>query len=217
MLAKLNFDVHHRPFLPLLWLSPRYNRCPVGAGVCCVSGATSKSCKVTRAIRNVHGQAESVRRRPAVVNVLRRSNSRPFRSLEFLTPGTSGVTLVTSSSPEISWPFLATCVWPCSCLNFDLGLQPSNSTKKAYKIRDYDFGVQFSCIVLMKAVDLLPIIPLTMAIRIYMGQFHHPCLWGYLWIVDVLFITDLYVTIDCGWLVHNRSMWCWLATRYQQQ
>ena len=36
-----------------------------------VSGATSPSCKVTRVIRNVHDQPESVRRRPAVVNQLR--------------------------------------------------------------------------------------------------------------------------------------------------
>ena len=35
------------------------------------SGATSQSCKVTGAIRNVHDHLESVRTRPAVVNVLR--------------------------------------------------------------------------------------------------------------------------------------------------
>ena len=55
------------------------------------------------------------------------SNSRPFRSLKFLAPGTSGVIPV-ASSPEIFWPFWLS-VWPYSCPNFDLGCSPSNSTK----------------------------------------------------------------------------------------
>ena len=41
------------------------------ASVCDVSGATSLSRKVTQAIRKVHDQPESVRTRPAVVNLLR--------------------------------------------------------------------------------------------------------------------------------------------------
>ena len=46
----------------------------VRASVCDVSGATSPSCEVTRAIRNVHDQPESVRTRPATVNLLRQVN-----------------------------------------------------------------------------------------------------------------------------------------------
>ena len=40
------------------------------ASFCHVSGATSQSCKVTRAIQNVHDQPESVHTRDAAVNVL---------------------------------------------------------------------------------------------------------------------------------------------------
>ena len=40
------------------------------ASVCDVSGATLQSCMVTRAIRNVHDQTESIRTRPAVANLL---------------------------------------------------------------------------------------------------------------------------------------------------
>ena len=49
----------------------------VRESVCDVSGATSPSCKVTRAIRNVHDQPESFQRRPAVVN--------PLCPIEFMT------------------------------------------------------------------------------------------------------------------------------------
>ena len=41
------------------------------ANVCDVSGATLPSCKVTRAIRNVHDERESIRLRPAVENLIR--------------------------------------------------------------------------------------------------------------------------------------------------
>ena len=54
-------------------------------------GATSPSCKVTRAIRNVHDQPESVRSRPAVVNPLRLVEFKTIRSLKFFMPGTSDV------------------------------------------------------------------------------------------------------------------------------
>ena len=37
--------------------------------VCDVSGATSPSCTVMRAIRNVHDQPQSIRTRPAVENL----------------------------------------------------------------------------------------------------------------------------------------------------
>ena len=35
-------------------------------------------------------------------------------------------------------------VWPCSWSNFGLGLSPSNSSKKVYKIRDYGLECSFS-------------------------------------------------------------------------
>ena len=60
--------------------------------VCHFSGATLPSCTVTRAIRNVHDQLESLRGRPAVVNLLHPVELRPFRSLEFLPPGLAPVT-----------------------------------------------------------------------------------------------------------------------------
>ena len=72
-----------------------------------------------------------------------RSNSRPFRSLEFLAPGTSDVMPAASSSPKIFWPFSAVCLtvflfefWPRI---FTIQLY-----EKAYKIRDFVFGMQFS-------------------------------------------------------------------------
>ena len=58
---------------------------------------------------------------------------------------------VTKCQPHLCHPgffgHFRPSVWPSSCSNFDLGPSPSISTKKkAYKIRDYDFGVQFSLI-----------------------------------------------------------------------
>ena len=107
------------------------------ASVCDVNGATSQSCKVTRAIQNVHDQAEPSRRWPAVETYYARSNSRLFRSLKFLTPGTSDIIPAASPSLEIFGHFQAS-VWPCSCY-FDVGLSPWNST-----LNTNDFGVQFS-------------------------------------------------------------------------
>ena len=59
-----------------------------------------------------------------------RLKSRPFRSLKFLTPGTSDAVSTASSSPEIFWPFLAVCLTRF-LLNFDLRPSPSNSTEKS--------------------------------------------------------------------------------------
>ena len=76
------------------------------------------------------------------------STSRPFEfwRVEFLTPGTSDVILAASSSLEIFWPFSAVCLsvflfefWPRT---FTIKLLRYG--KKAYKIKDYDFWVQFS-------------------------------------------------------------------------
>ena len=77
-----------------------------------------------------------------------RSNSRPFRSLEFLMPGTHTVTHYRTRfrHPRFFGHFRQS-IWQYSCLNFDIGLWPWKPTrKKAYKIRAYDFGVQFSFI-----------------------------------------------------------------------
>ena len=95
------------------------------ASVCDVCGATSPSCKVTRAIRNVYDQPERVRRRPTEVNLftvkfktipqpqvldawyLRRITSRVFVTRDFL-----------AIFGRLFWPY------------FDLGLSPSDPTKK---------------------------------------------------------------------------------------
>ena len=101
------------------------------ASVCDVSGVTLHSCTVTRTVQNVHDQPESIHTRatqPAVENkICPRSNSRPFRSLKFLTPGTRDIIQAVSSSPEFFWPFFFFCLINF-CSNFDLG--PSNSKGK---------------------------------------------------------------------------------------
>ena len=102
------------------------------ASICYVSGATSPSWKVTLAMRNVHDQPESLRRRPTVVNLIRRSNSRPFYSHKFLTPDNSDVAPAVSLSPKISGGFRP-FVWQRSCFNFDRGLSTPNSTLQVLK------------------------------------------------------------------------------------
>ena len=59
-----------------------------------------------------------------------RSNSRPFRSLEFLTPGTMTQYRPRRRHPRFFCHFRPS-VWPCSCSTFDLGPSPSNSTNKS--------------------------------------------------------------------------------------
>ena len=109
---------------------------------CGVSGATSQSCKVTQAILNVHDQPESLRRRPAIVNTLRpvkfKTISKPW-ILDAWHQWRSTGHVVTRDF----WPFSAVCltvflfeVWPQTCTIALYG-------KKTYRIRNYDFGVQF--------------------------------------------------------------------------
>ena len=71
-----------------------------------VIGATSQSCKVTRAIRNIHDQLKSLCCRPAIVKLFRPVEFKSIRSLELLTPGTSDLIPAASSSPELFWPFM---------------------------------------------------------------------------------------------------------------
>ena len=107
-------------------------------------GATSQSCKVTRAIRNVSDQPKPVRTRPAVENVLRPVEFKTIPQPRILDAWST----MTQYRPRGHHPRFFGCfrpsIWPCSCSNFDLGLSQLNSSKKkAYKLRDYDFGVQF--------------------------------------------------------------------------
>ena len=102
------------------------------ASVCDVSGATRPSSTVTRAIRNVHGQPGSLRRRPAVVNLLRPDEIKTFPSF-IPKPRILDIWDVipaASSSPETPghfWP----PAWPRSCTNFDFEFSPSISTNKS--------------------------------------------------------------------------------------
>ena len=115
------------------------------ANVCDVSGVTLLSCKVTRAIRNVHAydQWDSIHLRPAVENLIRLVAFKTIPQSRILDSWhqwcITGHVVVT----EIFGQFRPS-VWPSSCSNFDLGPAPSNSAKKALKIRDYGLGVQFS-------------------------------------------------------------------------
>ena len=63
-----------------------------------------------------------------------RSNSRPFRSLEFLTPGTMTQYRPRRRHRRLFCHFRPS-VWPCSCSKFDLGPSPSNSAKKSLQDR----------------------------------------------------------------------------------
>ena len=65
-------------------------------------------------------------------------DSRPFRSLKFLTPGTSDVMPAASSSPEIFWPFSVVCLtaflfefWPRT---FTIELYRKKPTKCEFMI-----------------------------------------------------------------------------------
>ena len=64
-----------------------------------------------------------------------------------------------SSSPKIFGHFRPS-LWPCYCSKFDLGPSPSNSAKKAYKIQEFDFGVQFS---------FKPTLQLAKTLQLYLG------------------------------------------------
>ena len=109
------------------------------ASICDVSGATSQSCKITRAIRNVHNQSES-----AVVNVL-----RPFKFKTIPRPQildawqqwcNTGRVFVTLDVLAIFGHLFARV--PGRILTSDF--HHLTLRKMAYKVRDYDFEVQFS-------------------------------------------------------------------------
>ena len=83
------------------------------ASNCGVSDATLPSCMVRQVIRNVHDQPESIRKRPAVENLI--------RSVEFKT--------IPQPSSGLNFDLRH--------------LRLNSTKKKANKIRDYDSGVQF--------------------------------------------------------------------------
>ena len=85
---------------------------------CDVSGATSPSCTVTRAFRNVHDQPDLIRRRPAVQSVLCPVEFKTICSPESLTPGTSEVKPAASSSLEIFMAILSRLFDRIAVLNF---------------------------------------------------------------------------------------------------
>ena len=73
------------------------------------NGATLQSCKVARAIRNVHDKPESFRARPAIVNVLRLVEFKTIPQPWILDAWHLDA-IPAASSPEIFWPFLAVCL-----------------------------------------------------------------------------------------------------------
>ena len=100
--------------------------------VCDVSGATSPSYKTTRATRIVHVQPESVRTRPAIVNLLRpveiKTITQP-RVLDTWHQANDVISAASSSPYKFFWPFSVICLI-LFLFKFCLTLSPSNSTKK---------------------------------------------------------------------------------------
>ena len=97
------------------------------ASVFDVSGATSPSCKVTQAIRNVHDQLESLWRRHAIINLM-----RPIEFKIIPQPRSFDARHQWRNTGRVfvAQDFFRRSVWPCSCSGVDLGLSPFNSTKK---------------------------------------------------------------------------------------
>ena len=79
--------------------------------------------------------------------------SRPLRSLQFFLPGTNDVTSAAAFFGYFQ-PSLSLFSW----LKFDREFLPSNYTRKAYKIRDFDFGVQVALAVLRCGVIVAMVI-----------------------------------------------------------
>ena len=109
---------------------------------CGVSGATSQSCKVTQAIRNVHDQPESLRRRPAVVNLLGPVELTIPQS-QFLGAWhqwrNTGHIFVTWGWLAIFGRLFGRVLVRILTSHFHHRTLQKNS----YKTRDYDFGVPF--------------------------------------------------------------------------
>ena len=99
----------------------------------------SQSCKVKLSIWNVHDQPR-ITSYATVVNRLRPVEFKTIPQPRILHAchqwrNTDCVFVTRDFRPS---------VWPCSWSNFGLGLSPSNSSKKVYKIRDYGLECSFS-------------------------------------------------------------------------
>ena len=108
---------------------------------CDISGATSQSCMVTWAIRNVHDKPESFRTWPAVVSVLRPVEFKIIpqpRILDAWHQWRNNGRVVITRDFLASFGHLFDRV-PVRILTLDLHHRTRG--KKAYTIRDYDFGV----------------------------------------------------------------------------
>ena len=104
--------------------------------------------KMARAIPNVHDQPESFRYRwPTVMNLIRPVKFKTVSQPRILDAWhkwrDTGRIFVTQNFR----PFSAVCL---TVFVFEFWPSPLNSTKKkAYKIREYDFGVQFDLTVIV--------------------------------------------------------------------
>ena len=111
------------------------------ASVCDVSGATSPSCKVTRANWNVHDQPESFRTRPAAVNLIRLVEFKTIPQPRMLDAWhqwcNTGRVFVTRDFSAIFGHLFDRV--PIRRLTSDFHHWALR--KKAYKVRGYDFGV----------------------------------------------------------------------------
>ena len=114
------------------------------ASICDVSGAASPRCKVKQAIRNVRDRPETLRRRPAGVNLLRPVEFKTIPQPRILDAwhrwrNTSHAVL-TRDFLAIFGPLLDRVHVRILTSDF----HHWTLQKKAYKIREYVFGAQFS-------------------------------------------------------------------------
>ena len=113
------------------------------ASACDISGATSHSCEVTRAIQNVHDQPELLRRRPALVNLLRPVEFKTIPQPQILD---AWYQWRNTGRVFVSRDFLSIFGRLCDVLVRVSASDSHHRTlrKNPYEVRDYDFRVQAS-------------------------------------------------------------------------